>query len=298
MEQSIVSPELADVARAACRDEYTDYKVYLALTKYEKNQKFREALTGLGETERGHYEFWKKYAPDAHVSAIRLRVYFVQMLRVLLGLTFTLKFLERHENAVVRRYKQVQHLVPMEDRARFDQMLADEEHHENYLMEGIGEDRVKYMSFIVLGLADAVVEVAAIHAGSLGIYNRTEIAGLAGVVAGMAASIAMASAAYAQAQQGFAGSARKSAIYTGVSYLVTAVLLALPYFLTGFQLTALVSSLIVGMILVAFITYYDTVISGRVFKRQFMELAGIILAATAALYVVGLVIRNVLGITI
>ncbi len=298
MEQSIVSLELAEVAREACRDEFNDYNVYMALTKYEKNQKFREALTGLGETERGHYEFWKKYAPDTRVSAIRLRVYFVQLLRVLLGLTFTLKFLERHENVVVRRYKQVQHTIPMEDRARFDQMLADEEHHENYLMEGIGEDRVKYMSFIVLGLADAVVEVAAIHAGSLGIYNRTGIAGLAGIVAGMAASIAMASAAYAQAQQGFAGSARKSAIYTGVSYLITAVLLAFPYFLTGFQLTALVSSLIIGMVLVAFITYYDTVVSGRVFKRQFVELAGIILGATAALYIAGLVIRNVLGISI
>ncbi len=298
MEQAVVSPELADVARAACRDEYTDYNVYLALTKYEKNQKFKEALTGLGETERGHYEFWKKYAPDTRVSAIRLRIYFVQLLRVLLGLTFTLKFLERHENAVVRRYRQIQHLISLEDRVRFDQMLADEEQHENYLMEGIGEDRVKYMSFIVLGLADAVVEVAAIHAGSLGIYNRTEIAGLAGIVAGMAASIAMASAAYAQAQQGFAGSARKSAIYTGVSYLITAVLLALPYFLTGLQVTALASSLIVGMVLVAFITYYDTVVSGRAFKRQFTELAGIILGATAALYVAGLVIRTIFGITI
>lgn len=298
MEQSLLSPELADVARRACQDEFTDYTIYLALSKYERNGKFKDALTSLGETEKGHYEFWKKYAPDARVRAIRLRVYFVQMLRVLLGLTFTLKFLERHEGTVVRRYKQIAHYIPQEEKGFFDQMVADEEHHESYLMSGIEEGRVKYMAFIILGLADAVVEVAAIHAGSLGIYRRTEIAGLAGIVAGMAASIAMASAAYAQAQQGFSGSARKSAIYTGISYLITAVLLATPYFLTQDQYVALGSSLAVGMTLVAFITYYDTIISTRRFKRQFLELAAIILGATATLYVIGVIIGNFLGIRI
>src|SRR3989442_13860801 len=89
------------------------------------------------------------------------------------------------------------------------------------------------MSFIVLGLADAVVEISGIHAGSLGIYGKTELAGLAGIIAWLAASIAMASAAYAQAKQGFEGSAKWSAIYTGVSYMITAVLLALPSFLTA-----------------------------------------------------------------
>ena len=292
MEQSFLPPELADVARRACKDEFTDYTVYLALSKYERNPKFRETLAGLGETERVHYEFWRKYSPDTRVSAARLRVYLVQLLRLLLGLTFTMKFLERHEGVIVRRYKQVERFVPAEDRSRFDQMVADEEHHETSLMGGIEEGRVKYMAFIVLGLADAVVEVSAIHAGSLGIYRRTEIAGLAGIIAGMAASIAMASAAYAQAQQGFSGSAKKSAIYTGISYLVTAVLLAFPYFLTQIQYIALATSLIVGMVLVALITYYDTVISERVFRRQFFELAGIILGATAALYLIGLVIGN------
>jgi VIT1/CCC1 family predicted Fe2+/Mn2+ transporter len=154
------------------------------------------------------------------------------------------------------------------------------------------------MSFIVLGLADAVVEISGIHAGSLGIYAKTELAGLAGVVAGMAASIAMASAAYAQAKQGFEGSAKWSAIYTGVSYMFTAIFLALPYFLTGSMVTALGISLIVGVALVAAMTYYDTVISARKFKRQFAEIAGIIMAASFALYIAGTLIRQLFGIVI
>jgi len=155
------------------------------------------------------------------------------------------------------------------------------------------------MSFIVLGLADAVVEISGIHAGSLGIFNRTELAGLSGVIAGMAASIAMASAAYAQAKQGFEGSAKWSAIYTGVSYMFTAIFLALPYFLTTSMITAIGVSLVVGVSLVAAMTYYDTVISARKFKRQFAEIAGIILAASLALFIAGAIIRQLLpGISI
>jgi VIT1/CCC1 family predicted Fe2+/Mn2+ transporter len=114
----------------------------------------------------------------------------------------------------------------------------------------------------------------------------------------MAASIAMASAAYAQAKQGFEGSAKWSAIYTGVSYMVTATFLASPYFLTSSMVTALGSSLIVGVALVAAMTYYDTVISARKFNRQFAEIAGIILAASLALYIAGTLISQYLGISI
>ena len=296
--QETVSPDLAKVAVESARDEYTDGAVYLALSRREKNPTFKKALEELSAGERIHYEFWKTYAPDVTVTVNRLKVYFILLLRLTLGLTFTMKFLERHEDSLHRRYKQIAESIPVVDKARFLAMMADEENQENLLMGEIHEGRVKYMSFIVLGLADAVVEISGIHAGSLGIYNRTELAGIAGIVAGMAASIAMASAAYAQAKQGFEGSAKWSAIYTGVSYMITAVLLASPYFLTGSMIWALGTSLVIGVLLVAAMTYYDTIISARAFKRQFGEIAGIILAASLALYIAGTLIRQLLGIVI
>ncbi len=296
--QETISPDLAKVAAKSARDEYTDGSVYLALSRRERNQAFKKALEDLAHAERTHYEFWKTYAPNVTVKVNRIKVYFILLLRLTLGLTFTMKFLESHEEEVHKRYRQIAESIPPVDKARFEAMLQDEEHQENYLMGEIHEGRVKYMSFIVLGLADAVVEISGIHAGSLGIYNRTELAGIAGIVAGMAASIAMASAAYAQAKQGFEGSAKWSAIYTGVSYMFTAVFLALPYFLTASMVAALGTSLVVGVFLVAMMTYYDSIISARAFKRQFAEIAGIILAASLALYIAGTLIRQLLGIVI
>ncbi|HZY46540.1 MAG TPA: rubrerythrin family protein, partial [Candidatus Bathyarchaeia archaeon] len=244
--------------------------------------------------EQSHHEFWKRYAPDSEVKVNRRKVYFTLLLRLTLGLTFTMKFLERHEDALHQRYREMLAKIPPGEKVRFEAMMEEEEHQEELLMGEIREGRVKYMSFIVLGLADAVVEISGIHAGSLGIFNRTEFAGLAGVIAGMAASIAMASAAYAQSKQGFEGSAKWSAIYTGVSYMFTAIFLALPYFLTASMITALAASLAVGVVLVAMMTYYDTVISTRKFRRQFAEIAGIIFGATIVLYIAGTLIRDLI----
>ena len=178
----------------------------------------------------------------------------------LLGATFAIKFLETHEQSSIKRYKSIEPSVPAEDRPQFEQILQDEEEHEAKLAAQIDSSVVKYMSFVVLGLADAIVEISGIHAGSLGVYSSTELTGLAGIVAGAAASISMASAAFAQAKQGFQGSAQISAIITGVSYFINAILLATPYFLTHNAVFAMVTSLAVAIAILAFISYYNSVI--------------------------------------
>jgi vacuolar iron transporter family protein len=296
--QETLNPELVKLAADSAQDEYADRSVYTALGRREKNPVFKKALQDIGNGEQSHYEFWKTFAPDVEVSAKRLRMYVIVLIRLILGLTFTLKMLERHEGKLHERYRKLAEYIPATDMARFQAMMDSEEKQEDLLIGEIQENRVKYMSFIVLGLADAVVEISGIHAGSLGIYGQTELAGLAGIIAGLAASIAMASAAYAQAKQGFQGSAKWSAIYTGVSYMITAVLLATPYFLTKNMGGALATSLVIGVILVAAMTFYDTVISARPFKRQFGEIAGIILAASLALFIVGTLVGQFLGIRI
>src|SRR5207244_5775066 len=103
----------------------------------------------------------------------------IVLIRIILGLTFTLKMMERHEGKLHQRYKRVAESIPAADKARFEAMMESEEHQEDLLIGEIRENRVKYMSFIVLGLADAVLQISGIHAGSLGIYGRTELAGLA-----------------------------------------------------------------------------------------------------------------------
>src|SRR5690349_7765745 len=222
----------------------------------------------------------------------------IVLLRLILGLTFTLKLLERHEGKLHERYRKLSEYIPPADMARFQVMMDSEEKQEDLLIGQIKENRVKYMSFIVLGLADAVVEISGIHARSHGIYGRTALAGLAGIIAGMAASIAMGTAAYAQAKHGIQGSAKSSAIYTGGSCLITAIFLALPYFLTGNMAGGVGTSLVIGVIVVVTISFYDTGISARTFKRQFGEIAGIMLDASLAVFAIGTFVGQYLAVRI
>lgn len=289
---------LEEIAREGCRDELTDSTVYRRLSHLgiERNQDYRRILAQLADTEYGHYVFWKRYVPKTEIRASKMRVYITLLVRILLGTTFASRFLERNEGAVIKRYKAAEPLIPPADRADFDRMLNDEISHERQFEQKIEGGAIRYISFVVLGLADAVVEIAGIHAGSLGIYHSTRISGLAGVIAGAAASIAMASAAYAQAKQGFQGSARLSAGYTGISYFATALILASPYFVTEEMALALGVSLTFAVGLIAFISFYSSVISEKPFTRDFLEMTGIMFGATVALYVFGIIIHTFVGI--
>lgn len=291
--------DLADVARQGAADEYTDYLVYkhLSESKRTKSPKIRDILAKLSDAEKRHFEFWSKYIEGPKPKENKLTIFVTLFLRYLFGITFAIKFLENHEDKVVKKYKSVAHMIPEVDRPDFDAMLKDEEEHEDEFVKQSEGSAVKYISFIVLGLADAIVEISGIHAGSLGIYTSTELTGLAGIVAGASASIAMASAAYAQAKQGFQGSASVSAAFTGVSYFVNAIVLATPYFLTKVMSVAIGTSLTLAIFIIAFISYYNSIMSKSSFVRDFTEMAGIVLGASGGLFLFGLAIKSLLGIT-
>jgi VIT1/CCC1 family predicted Fe2+/Mn2+ transporter len=292
--------ELSQVAIEEAKDEMTDYTTYKRLAGSEKLQTNKEMFEKLSAMELTHYQLWRRYLPPGtkEIGPKNGTVSLVLFLRRLFGASFAIKYLERREKSTVAKYEGLKASVPKEDESAFQSMIEDEKGHEMAFAETVAGSYLKYISFIVLGLADALVEIAGIHAGSLGIYNSTELTGLAGIVAGAAASLAMSSAAYAQAKQGFEGSPALAAGYTGGSYFAAAVLLALPYFFTKTMAVALSSSIIVGLSIIAFVTWYNSIMVGSRFVREFTELAGVMLGATAALYVFGSIVRAVFGITI
>jgi VIT1/CCC1 family predicted Fe2+/Mn2+ transporter len=293
-----VKRTISEVAFEHAKEELTDYAIYTELSKSERkeNISFKRILTRSANKEYEHYTFWSTYNSEKP-SVDTLKIQFMKLARRVLGITFTLKYLEKNELKSVNKYREITNLLPATGKKVLGQIIADEEQHQRAFNRNF-KGRINYISFIVLGLADALVEIAGINAGALGIYSSTLVAGLVGIVAGAAASIAMASAAYAQAKTGFKGSAATSALYTGTSYFLTAVFLATPYFLTRTMLSALIVSLTIGVILIGIITSFGSVISGTVFKRDFAEVTSIMFGAAGALYLLGLTIRHFTGIVV
>ena len=288
---SSVDTPLQRAARIRMSDEFSDFTLYDRLAKTVKSgSPFADVLETLSATEHGHFEFWRKYVPEEQPRLAKLKLYWTLFLRKFFGLTFATRYLDRHEANVVVEYNALRPLIPEADRQAFDAMVADEKEHERAFAMKVESSAVRYISFVVLGLADALVEISGIHAGWLGLFEKTEIAGLAGIIAGGAASLAMASAAFAQAKQGFQGSARLSAVYTGVSYFVTAVILATPYFLTSSMLTALFSSLTLAVVILAVTTWYSIVIQQKFFLRDFVEILAILFATTIVVFALGYIV--------
>ncbi len=294
----MVSDTLRSIAERECSNELTDFMIYKKLSETETSTKLANTFSHLAQMERGHYEFWGRYCDSSRARPLMHKYYAFMLLRRILGPSFAIKYLEGGETQAIKNYESLRRMIPKSDAKVFESLIQDEVKHEHLFAKHIAGSYVKYVSFVVLGLADALVEIAGIHAGSLGLYSSTELTGLAGIIAGAAAAISMASAAYAQAKQGFRGSPRLAALYTGVSYYASAILLALPYFMTQTMSVAIVSSLVVGMVIIAFASWYNSIMTGSQFRRNFLELAGIMLAATMVLFAFGFVIKSALHISI
>ncbi len=274
-------------------NELTEHVVYHKLAQLEKDPGNREALERLSTQEKTHYEFWKSLMPVAEAAKVRARWYTVwalSFLRVAFGVTFMTKFLETHENGAVEKYQSIAKTIPESHRVRFAQIIEDEKSHEKALIAQLKEKRVAYMGFIVLGLADAIVEITGVHAGFLGVTGSTLIAGVAGVIVGFSAAISMGSASYLQAKQDTEKSAVLSGFLTWISYFCSVVLLALPYFLIHVMIPAFITSTSVGILLVAGFTFYGAIVFDRKFWREFGETVGLMLGTALATFLLGTVV--------
>jgi Uncharacterized membrane protein len=286
-----------DEYKKYCNDEYQDYVIYSRLAKREKNSVKRNILEKLSNQEYEHYKFWKSFLDENYEPKINSFIILtISLLRLLFGTTFSLKFLERHEEKVISSYEKFLNVIPESKRDKLKEILEDEKSHEKTLMSQLEGNFVKYFGYVVLGLADAIVEISGVHAGFLGVTSSTLIAGIAGLVVGVSASIAMGSAAFLQAKQTVGMKPFTSAISTGLSYLGAAALLAFPYFLTEIMIIAFIASILIAILMTGYFTFYSVVLFERKFFGEFAQNVGLILLTALASYLFGDFLGRELGI--
>jgi VIT1/CCC1 family predicted Fe2+/Mn2+ transporter len=151
---------------------------------------------------------------------------------------------------------------------------------------------------MVLGMNDALVELTGALAGyTLAMQNTKDIA-MAGLITGISATLSMSASGYLSSREDGGPSAAKSSLYTGVAYLLTVALLILPYLLApeGAYFWALGATLLIAVAIIAGFNYYISVAKDRPFRRNFLEMAGISLGVAVVSFIVGLLVKNVLGI--
>jgi len=128
----------------------------------------------------------------------------------------------------------------------------------------------------------------------------TRLIALSGLIIGISATFSMASSEFLAARSERRDDAFKSCTYTGMAYLITVVLLVLPYLLLGndMYLVALACMLTIVILIIAGFTYYTSVALDQPFRSRFIEMAGISISVAVLSFGVGILAKRFLGVDI
>ena len=155
-----------------------------------------------------------------------------------------------------------------------------------FMTKIIIKDKCDYMSAIVLGLNDALVELTGALAGFTMALQNNKLIALAGLTTGIAATLSMAAAEFLS-QEAVKNKSHpyKKALFTGIAYLVTVFLLLIPYFICEDPFSALIFCLFIAAMIIMAFTFVCSRISGRSFLHDFLQMfcVSLIVAAIAFL---------------
>ena len=291
MKNNISSESLAIIRRMQ-QSELTESVIYQEIARFAKGEENKKTLERLAREEHAHYEIWKSYTGE-EMQSEKLKVFKYKLLARVFGFTFAVKLMENGEGHAQDTYDQLAKDVPESVAIR-----QQEEEHEKALLDMLDEERLQYVGSMVLGLNDALVELTGSLAGFTFAMQNTRLIALSGLIIGISATFSMASSEFLAARSEGRTDALKSCTYTGIAYLITVILLILPYLLfsTAQFIPALVCMLLTVILIIAGFTYYTSVAQDQPFKSRFVEMAGISVSVAVISFVVGVLAKQLLGV--
>lgn len=275
------------------KNEITEYHVYKKIAKRTKDKKNKEVLLKIAEEEKSHHDYFKSKS-GRDVKPSRWTIFKFNWIVRLLGITFGLRLMERGESNAQQTYAELSDKLP-----DIDPIISDENNHEDELLQLLREEKLDYVDSIVLGLNDALVELTGALAGlSLALQN-TRLIAVVGLVTGIAAALSMGSSEYlSKKSEEQDNNPVKSSIYTGLAYLITVIILILPFLLFTNYILALCLTLSAGILIIFLFNYYIAVAKNLSFKSRFAEMAIISLSVSAVSFGIGYLIREVFGVDV
>lgn len=289
-----ISKKALDIIKKMQQNEITESAVYENLSKSAKGEENKKVLHRLSQEEHAHYEIWKKYT-GKELKPNKWKVFKYTVIAKILGFTFAVKLMEMGEEGAQKEYELI-----AEEVEESIQIRKQEEEHEQALLNMLDEERLQYVGSMVLGMNDALVELTGSLAGFTFAMQNTRLIALSGLIIGISATFSMASSEFLSARSEGRNDALKSCSYTGVAYLITVVLLILPYLLLDSAKYMLALFLMLGIVIliIAGFTYYISVAQGQKFRPRFFEMTIISVSVAVLSFVVGILAKHFLGVDI
>jgi len=277
---------------SAQRAEITEYHIYTQLADRTKDKNNAEVLRRIGNEEKKHAEFWKSKT-GVDVQPYSWKIFKRVTMARFLGLSFVLKQMEKNEGTGSKAYDDLAVDFP-----ETKIISEDEKRHEKELLNMLDEEGLKYVGSIVLGLNDALVELTGALAGFTLALSDTRIISLVGLVTGISAALSMAASDYLSSKAEGDDKAKKSAVYTGVAYFFTVILLILPFLLLTSKFIALPITLATAIFIIFCFNYYISVAKDLNFKARFFEMTFISMGVAIFSFLVGYGLKLILGVDV
>ena len=286
----MLDPALQREVLRCQRNEITEHFVYKRLAGVVRIKQRADVLEQISLEERAHYEFFRTVTHE-ETKPDKFKVFLYVSIAKIFGLNFGLKLMENGEDIAQDAYEGLKEAVP-----KIEEVMRAEKNHERALLDLIDEERLKYISSVVLGLNDALVELTATLAGFTLALQNTRLIGILGLITGIAAAMSMSASEYLSTKQETTDKdPLKASIYTGLAYTGTVALLVLPYFLFKGMFFCLGLAVANALLIIFLFTFYSAVAKGLDFKKRFLEMAVLSLSIATITFFIGMAIRKVFG---
>jgi len=275
------------------RAEITEHHIYSHLARLVRSPENRAVLEQIAADELRHSHRWREHTGQ-EVMPDRVKVWWYSLISRVFGFTFGLKLMERGEEGAQDHYASFGAAPP-----EAEVIAREESRHEEALIALLDEERLRYIGSIVLGLNDALVELTGALAGLTLALQNTRLIAMTGAITGIAAALSMAASEYLSTKS--EESARdpfRASIYTGIAYVLTVLVLILPYLVLTNYYLCLACTLAAAVLIIGFFNYYISVAKDLPFRPRFLEMAGLSLGVAALSFGVGFLLRSLFGIEV
>lgn len=291
----MVNERVIKVLKQLQGGEITEREIYIRIAKYIKNDENRNTLLKIADEEQRHYNIWKKYS-GVDVKPSKLKVLYYTCIAKIFGYTFAIKQMENRQNKINfddTIKNELGNYVPEVITIQQEELV-----HEQKLIALLDEERLRYVGSMVLGLNDALVEFTGSLAGYTFAMQNNKLISLVGLITGISATLSMTASEFLSARSEGDENATRAAAYTGVAYLMTVILLILPYLLLPIHMytAALIIMLVLVVAIIAMFNYYIAVAKDLSFKKRFVEMASISLSVAGISFIIGVLVKKFLGV--
>ena len=271
--------------------EITEHFVYERLSEKSKGRN-AIILKRISEDELKHYNEWKKYT-QREIQPKNINVSRYLFFYYIFGLTFVMKILEGNEKKTQDAYNKISDKIP-----NISELITDEVEHENMLIGMIDDKRLNYLSSMIQGLNDALIGLAGQMAGFTFALQNTQLIGFAGLIAGFAQFLSNSASEieiYFSQKTEENRASLVTSLNMGASYIITVIILIIPYFIFSNYYVALLLNILITLIIIGFFTFFVSVVKEISIREMFFAMFTVSFSVSAISFTIGWITKVLLN---